>query len=323
MFLNGQKVLVTGAAGLVGASLVARLVREGAKVRATFHNSSPRETVPGAEYVQLDLTRQENCNVAVAGVRYIFHCAAGGSGAGGTAASPMAHVTPNIVMNAWLADAAYNAGVEKVLFFGSTTAYPLTEKPVKEEDLFSGELFEKYYFVGNMKRFSEILCRMYGEKLPRRMSAVVVRPSNVYGPGDKFEPERSNVSAALLRKVVERQKPILVWGTGEDVRDLIYIDDLVDGTLLAMEKLQGYDAVNIGSGKGCSVKQILQTLLELENYTDVKVVFDSSKPTMIPIRLMDVSKAERVLGFRAKTDLREGLRKTIEWFKAVYGVGKK
>jgi GDP-L-fucose synthase len=322
MSLKGQTVLVTGSSGLFGVNLIARLARDGAKVRATVHKRT-RDPVPGVEYFQCDLTKHEDCKAAVKGMRYVFHAAANTSGALDTIVSPIVHVTPNVVMNTWLLDAAYNGGVEKFLFFGSTTAYPYTDKPVKEEDLFNGELYEKYYFVGNMKRFSEILCQMYGEKMPRRMTTIVVRPSNVYGPGDKFEFERCHVTSALLRKVVERMAPLEVWGTGDDVRDLIYVDDLIEGTLLAMEKFNKYDVVNIGSGKGYSVKQILQTLLELEGYTDAKIVFDPSKPTMIPIRLMDVSKAERVLGFRAKTDLKEGLRKTIEWFKRTNPVGKK
>jgi GDP-L-fucose synthase len=323
MSLKDQTVLVTGSAGLFGSSLIARLAKEGARVRATVHSRKPREAVAGVEYVVCDLTRQEDCKAVMKDIRYVFHSAANTSGALDTIVSPMVHVTPNVVMNTWLMDAAYHGGVEKFLFFGSTTAYPYTDKPVKEEDLFAGDLYDKYYFVGNMKRFSEILCQMYGEKLPRRMTTIVVRPSNVYGPGDKFEFERCHVTAALLRKVVERQHPLEVWGTGDDVRDLIYVDDIIDGTLLAMEKIQSYDAVNIGTGKGYSVKQILQTLLELEGYTDAKIVFDPSKPTMIPVRLMDVSKAERLLGFRAKTDLREGLRRTIEWFKKVRPVGPK
>ncbi len=316
MFFRGQNVLVTGAAGLVGSALVTRLARDGANVRATVHSRTPREKIPGVEFFPCDLTRREDCVAAVKNVRYVFHCAAGGAGAGGTAASPMAHVTPNVVMTAWLLDAAHAGGVEKFLFCGSTTAYPLSDQPMKEEELFAGDLFKNYFFVGNAKRFGEILCQMYGEKLPAKMSAIVVRPTNVYGPGDKFEPERSTVAAALLRKVAERRNPIEVWGAGNEVRDLIYVDDVVDGALLALEKLSGFDAVNLGSGVGVTVKQILQTLLEVENFTDAKVVFDASKPTMIPVRLVDVSKAERLLGFRAKTDLREGLKKTLAWFKA-------
>ena len=254
-------------------------------------------------------------------VRQVFHCAANTTGAAVMSSTPMVHVTSNVVMNSWLMEACYEARVEKFIWLSSTTGYPDSDQPVKEEDMFVGEPYEKYFFVGHMKRFTEVLCRMYGEKLPRKMTTIVLRPSNIYGPGDKFEFERSHVTPALIRKVIERHNPLEVWGTGNDVRDLIYVDDCVEAIVLAAEKLNAYTALNVASGTSCSVKQILNTILDLENCRDVKVVFDPSKPTMIPVRLVDVSKAEKVLGFRAKTDLRTGLQKTMAWYKGTLGRG--
>lgn len=314
MFFKDEQVLVTGAAGLIGSNLVRHLVQEGAIVRATVRKNPPIPE-PGVDYVSCDLTRKNDCRAIVHGVRFLFHCGASTSGAMMSATSPMIHVTPNVVMNALLLEAAYEAGVEKFLWLSSTTGYPAADHPVAEEEFFQGEPFEKYFFTGWSKRFSEILCQMYGEKLSPRMTTLVLRPSNVYGPGDKFDFRTSHVTAALIRKVIERHDPIEVWGDGDDVRDLIYVDDFSEAALLAMEKLNCYTVLNIGLGKGYSVKQILQTILELENRTDARVVFNPEKPTMIPIRLVDTSRAEQLLGFRASTDLREGLQKTIEWYR--------
>jgi GDP-L-fucose synthase len=147
------------------------------------------------------------------------------------------------------------------------------------------------------------------------MKVVVVRPSNVYGPYDKFDFERSHVTAALIRKVVERQNPLEVWGTGEDVRDLIYIDDFIDAVMLAMATLDQFDPVNIGYGKGCRVGDVLNTLLEVDGFQDARVVVNPTKPSMIPIRLVDVSKAKTLLGFTAQTNLTMGLGQTLAWYR--------
>jgi len=314
-YYKDKKVLVTGATGLIGSNLVEMLSKAGAKVTACIHNQSPRRLLDSVQYVSRDLTLSDECWYAVEGQQIIFHCAANTSGAVDTIHSPMVHVTPNVVMNTWMLDAAYHAGVEKFVFFSSTTGYPDTDQPVKEDEMFDGPLFEKYFFVGSMKRFTETLCIMYGQKLPRKMATIVVRPSNVYGPGDKFDYDRCHVTSALIRRVVERHTPIEVWGTGNDVRDLIYVDDMVEGAMLAAEKTDQYDVFNIGSGTGVSVRQILATLLRVEDFVGVPE-YHPEKPTMIPIRLMDVAKAERLLGFKAKTSLEDGLRKTIAWYRS-------
>ena len=124
--------------------------------------------------------------------------------------------------------------------------------------------------------------------------------------------------AALIRRVVERHDPIEVWGTGDDIRDWIYIDDFVDALMLAAEKIESYNPINIGLGKGYSIKQALQMILEVDGYTNAKIKFNPSKPSTIPIRLIDTTKAETILGFRARTGLREGIRKTIEWYREAY-----
>ena len=247
-------------------------------------------------------------------------CAANTSGAAVIASTPLVHVTPNIIMNSQMLEAACNAKIKKFVWLSSNAAYPPTgDRPVKEEEMFNGDPYDVYFGVGWMKRYTEILCRLYSEKLKDKMATVVLRPSNIYGPCDDFDFATSHMMAATTRKVVERHSPIEVWGTGDDIRDLIYIDDFVESLILAAEKINTYDPINIGFGEGHSVKEILKILFELENWKNPIVKFNTTKPSMIPVRLIDTTKAERVLGFKARIDIREGIRRTVEWYKSNSG----
>lgn len=316
MRLGQSRALVTGGAGFIGANLIRRLLVEGADVRASVHKKGPVIRDRRIEYMRTDLTKAEDCRRAVKGADYVFMCAASTSGAAAIASTPLVHVTPNVVMNSRMLEASYLAGVKKFVWMSSSVGYPPSGgRPVREEEFFEGNPYDAYFASGWMKRYTEILCHMYSEKLENRMPTVVLRPTNIYGPLDKFDLETSHVTAALIRKVAERQNPLIVWGDGRDVRDVIYIDDFIDAVLLATERVSSYSPINVGYGKGHSVNDILYTLLGIEGYIDVRVVYDSSKPSMIPMRLVDTRKAEAVLGFRAKTALRDGLKKTLDWYK--------
>jgi GDP-L-fucose synthase len=217
-------------------------------------------------------------------------------------------------------EAAYSAGIKKFVWMSSNAAYPPSgDRYVKEEEMFDGDPADIYYGVGWMKRYTEILCRLYSQKIKKPMPAIVVRPSNIYGPYDDFEPATSHVMAATLRKVIERQAPIRVWGTGDDIRDLIYIDDFIDGLVAAAAQLDTYDPVNLGYGQGYSIKEVLQMAIEIDGYQEAKITFDTTKPSMIAKRLIDISKAERVLGFKPKTSLKEGIKKTMDWYRKTHG----
>jgi GDP-L-fucose synthase len=313
--LSGVKALVAGASGLIGSNLIVRLLAEGARVRATLHRKQPVIEDPRIEYLRCDLTRPEDCKRAVEGMAHVYLCAASTSGAAAINATPMIHVTPNVLINSLMLEAAYQAQVQKFLWLGSTVAYPQSDRPMREEQLMEGEPYEKYFYAGWAKRFTEVLCRMYGEKLARKMTTIVLRPTNVYGPNDDFEFATSHVLPALIRKCVERWDPLEVWGDGSEVRDVLYVDDMVEAMVVAMEKLSSYAAINIGLGKGYSVKEILRCILELDGYRDANVRFDPTKPTTIPLRLIDTHKAQALLGFHARTDLQEGLRRTIAWYR--------
>lgn len=235
-----SKVLVAGGAGFVGVNLIKRLSELGAEVTATLHKKPVVIDDGRIKYIRCDLTKREDCRRAVEGADYVFMCAANTSGAAVMEKTPLVHVTPNVVMNTLMLEAAYKAGVQNFLFISSNTVYPATDHPVKEDEMVPGQMFEKYFCVGWMKQFTEILCKMYAEKIKNTMKTVVVRPANIYGPHDDFVWETSHVLPALIRKVVERHDPIEVWGDGNDIKDFIYIDDFVEGVLLAIEKIQTF-----------------------------------------------------------------------------------
>jgi GDP-L-fucose synthase len=312
--LKGKNVLVTGGAGFVGANLVKRLVKEGANVRATLHQKGAVIQDDHIEYVTCDLLNPTDARRVCQGMDYVFLCAAVTSGAAVIEKTPLVHLTPNLIMNAQMLEAAYAAGVQKVLFISSNTVYPVTDHPVKEEDA-NYDFYEKYFIVGWMKRFSEIICEMYATKITHSMDTVVIRPANIYGPLDDFDWETSHVLPALIRKVIERKDPIPVWGDGEDIKDFIYIDDFIEGLLLSMTKIKGFGELNIASGKQYVLRDLLDIIIRLDGYQNARIEYDATKPTMIPKRLIDPSKAESLLGFKASTSIEDGLKETIRWFK--------
>lgn len=314
---EGKSILVAGGTGFIGINLISRLLHLGGRVRATVHKRTPQLHDKRIEYTSCDLLSMEDCKRVVADMDYVFMCAANTSGAAVIAATPLVHVTPNIIMNAQLLEAAYSAKVRKFVFISSNVVYPPSgDRFVSEEEALDNDPHDIYFGVGWMKRYTEILCRMYSQKLKSPMASLVVRPSNVYGPYDDFDPSTSHVMAATIRKVIERQNPLKVWGTGEDIRDLIYIDDFIDALILTAERLETFNPINIGLGKGYSVNKLLEMMLEIEGCDDLFIEYDRSKPSMIPVRLVDVSKAERLIGFKATTGIKVGIKKTIEWYKS-------
>lgn len=318
-FFKNKKVLVTGGAGFVGTNLILKLLEKGAKVRATIHKKPPQIKNSKVEFIKVDLTKHDDCKKVVEGEDWVFMCAANTSGAQVIENTPLAHVTPNVIMNALMLEAAYKAGVKKFLFISSNTVYPLTDYPVKENDV-NYTLYEKYFPVGWMKIFSEKMCEMYSTKIKNPMTTIIVRPGNIYGPFDDFKWESSHVIPALIRKVVERQKPLEVWGDGWDMKDFIYVGDLVEGLILAMEKINKFDKINLGGGKSTTIRQLLKAILKADNFKNPQIAFNSSKPTMIPIRLININKAKEILNFMPKTPLKIGIKKAVDWYKSLSNV---
>ena len=311
-----MKILVTGVSGLIGSNLVEALQKEGHDVRATYRTKL-KNKYSGVELIKGDLLDFNFCRDITKDVDIVFHCAANTSGAHVMSSTPLVHVTPNVVMNSQLMEASYEAKVKKFIFMSSSVVYPYTaEKPNHEDEFTFGDIYEKYFAVGWMKRYTEKLCEMYSKVLSPSMQCIVLRPANIYGANDKFD-NRSHVLPATIMKVVNKQNPIEVWGDGKDIRDFIHIDDFVRACMVVMDKVDSYDIFNIGSGVGKSVNDILFTCMELEGY-DTDVTYNSDKPSMIPIRLLDVSKAKNKLGFETEISLREGLKKTIKWYKENY-----
>ena len=307
-------MLVAGGAGFLGTNLVLRLIEQQVRVRATIHKTAPKVESTQVDWFQCDLLKKKDCKKACDNMDVLIICAAYTAGAMVIEHSPLSLLTPNLIINTLLLEAAYEAGVKKVVFISSNTVYPVSDQPMKEAD-HTGDYFHKYHIVASMKYFSEQICRMYAEKIEKPMDIAVIRPGNMYGPYDNYEWETSHVLPAFIRRVAERHQPISVWGDGRDIKDLIYVDDVIDGILAAIEKTKGFKTFNIASGQGYCLKDILAMLLDIDGYSDAEIEFDPTKPSMIPKRLINIDKARAELDFEPKTSMRVGLANTINWYK--------
>ena len=315
--ISNKNVLITGASGFIGSNLIKKLLKKKQyNIFATIHKKNLRIKNKKINYQKVDLKNINHCLKVTKKIDYVFMCAANSSGAKIIQDNPLAHFSPNIIMNTNMLEASHKNNVKKFIFISSSTVYPLTNYPVSEKDA-KFIFFEKYYIVGWMKRFSEIMCTIYKDKIKNQMRTLVVRPGNLYGVYDKFNKEESKVIPALIRRIIEKQNPMEVWGDGKDLKDFLYIDDFIEALIKVSFSNKDVDIINIASGRTVTVQSILSKILKIEKFKP-KIYFDSSKPTLIPRRSINISKLKRNFRWKQKTSLESGLKKTIQWYKSYY-----
>lgn len=312
--LKGARVTVAGASGFIGANLVPELLLAGAQVKAVIHSRPPQFSNAEVEFVQADLTTAEGCRLAAEDTDIFVMAAANSSGAQVMASKPLTHLTPNIVMNALTLEAAHDAGVSKYCFISSNTVYPPGDKMMTENDA-TGEFFDSYKVVAGMKLYSEQMVQHYSAVSGKSMETLIIRPANLYGPLDKFSPTESKVIPALIRRAIEKEEPFVVWGDGRDIKDFLYISDFVTGLVKGLSLNSRHEVLNLASGKSISLRQIVPKILRFAGYESATVVFDSAKPTMIPVRRISISKTKNLLAWEATVGIDEGIQRTVEWYK--------
>lgn len=312
--LENKKILVTGGGGFVGTNVIKALIKQNAKIYGTIHNKQPRNSFSEVTYIRADLTKKEEALNATKGMDCVVLTAAYVTGAEGMLENPMCLVTDTVILNLTVLEAAYLNGVRKVIYISSGMVYPFLETPLREEDGFIGDPYEKYFTGGWTRRFIEVVCRMYAEKLGA-MDITALRIDNLYGPYDNFERAHSHVIASLIRKAVERMDPFEVWGNGKDYKDFSYIEDLAEGVVLALKKSKGFQVYNLASGVNYTINDILEVILRSTKYEDAQIVYNNTKPSMIPYKVMCIDKARQELGYKPMTSIEDGIRKTIQWYK--------
>jgi len=300
------RAVVTGGAGFLGTRVVERLRARGTK-----------------PYVPLiddwDLTRADDVERLFTETRpeLVIHLAAEVGGIGANRANPGRYWYANLIMGANILEQSRVHGVDKLVVIGTICAYPkFTPVPFKEEDLWNGYPEETNAPYGLAKKTLLVGAQAYRDQYG--LDAIYLLPVNLYGPGDNFDLESSHVIPAQIRKMVEAiergEREVVLWGDGSPTREFLYVDDCAEAILLAAERYDGPDPVNLGTGSEISIRELAETIAELTGY-EGELVWDTSKPNGQPRRRLDTERAERLFGFHASTPLREGLERTIAWYR--------
>jgi GDP-L-fucose synthase len=305
-FWSGKRVVVSGGAGFLGKPTTGLLRELGAEV----------SVVRSAEF---DLRDRDATTRALEGAEMVLHLAAnvGGIGFNRRNPGPLAH--DNLQMSLNVFEAARELGIEKLVAAGSVCAYPkFTPVPFSEDEIWNGYPEESNAPYGLAKKMNFVLSDAYRRQYG--LDSCVPVMANLYGPGDNFDLEDSHVIAAMVHKyalAAERNEPeVVLWGTGEPTREFLYVDDAARALLLCAERLEVSDPVNIGTGMETRIRDLAEMIAALAGY-EGKTVWDSSRPDGQPKRYLDTTRARELIGFEAEMPLEEGLRRTIESFRAV------
>lgn len=299
--------VVTGGAGFLGAAVVEALRKQ----------NVPADRIRVPRSATCDLRRMDACLQAVDQADVVIHLAGRVGGIGYNRERPGELFYDNLLMGVQLVEAARRAGVRKFVAVGTVCAYPkLTPVPFRESDFWNGYPEESNAPYGLAKKMLLVQAEAYRQQYG--LQTIYLVPTNLYGPGDHFEPERSHVIPALIRKVAEAMRRgdphVEVWGTGTATRDFCYVEDAAEAVALASQKYEDAEPVNIGSGRETSIKDLAESICRLMGFTGT-IRWDAAKPDGQPRRLLDTSRAKSAFGFTARTSLEDGLKKTIEWYR--------
>lgn len=303
---ESKKILLTGGAGFLGGFVKNKLIEKGVK----------EENIIIPRSKEYDLRSRSVCDKLTKGVDLVIHLAAKVGGIGYNKKHPGEAFYDNAIMALNLIEASRVAGVKKFVGIGSVCSYPkFAEVPFKEETLWHGYPEETNGPYGLAKKMMLVQSQAYHQQYG--FNAIHLLMINLYGPGDNFNEKSSHVIPAIIKKVAEakkvNQKYIEAWGTGKATREFLYVEDAAEGIILATEKYNKSDPINLGSGMEISIKDLTEKICEFMNF-DGEIRWDSSKPDGQLKRCLDVSKAEKEFGFKAKTNFDDGLKKTIEWY---------
>ena len=320
--MTKRKVLVCGATGFIGRNIVERFAENAAYEVTAVAHQRPHYDCRGVRWVEADLTREADVARVVRGADVIVQAAATTSGSKDIVTRPYIHIADNAVMNSLLFRAAFDAGVGHVVFFSCAVMLQSDEAPQAEEAFdANADMHARYFGPGWTKVYLEKMCEFYARLGPTRYT--VIRHSNVYGPHDKFDLERSHVFGATVTKAMTAADGrLVVWGPGEEGRDLLYVDDLVDFVECAISRQAAkFGLYNCGSGEAVRVKDLVQRILVHAGRALV-MEHDLSQPTIPMTVVLDCAKAQRELGWSPRTSLDEGIERTLAWWKANVGAGR-
>lgn len=307
MSLSKKKIVITGGAGFLGRYVVRELEERGCQSifvpRSRDYNLVDNEAVKRLYHdARPDI---------------VIHLAAIVGGIGANSENPGRFFYDNLMMGVQMMEQGRLLGIEKFVALGTVCAYPkFTPVPFKEENLWNGYPEETNAPYGLAKKMLLVQSQAYRQQYG--FNSIFLLPANLYGPGDNFDPKTSHVIPALVKKVFDAKergtKKIVVWGTGKATREFLYVEDAAEGIVLATERYSKSDPVNLGAGFEISIKELVELICELTE-SDAEIEWDTSKPDGQPKRTLDTSKAKREFGFEARTNLKDGLKRTIEWYQ--------
>lgn len=309
------KVLICGATGFIGRNIAEKLAeKKNFKVYGTYFRTKPDDVLinKNISLFKADLTQKSEVDQIIKGKDIIIQAAAVTSGSRDILAKPFIHVTDNAIMNSLIFRAAFEQKVKHVIFFSCTAMYPNQDHTVKETD-FNYQITDKYFGVGWTKVYLEKMCEFFSKISKTKYTAI--RHSNIYGPFDKYDLEHSHVLGATITKVMTAKDEVVVWGDGSESRDLLYVSDLVDFVEIILSRQKTpFELVNIGSGSAIPVKNLVKKIIKASGKR-VKIEYDTSKPTIKFSLSLNIDKAKKVYNWKPRVTLKEGIKKTINWYK--------
>ena len=309
--LKNKKILITGGAGLLGVSLTKLFISLEAEVVSTYYNRPPPKKYINY-YHKYDFNNYEDCLKATLNMDYAIVLSVQALGVKGMLESPTASILPNLKIHAGLFEACAQNNVKKVVWISSSSVYQECKYPILEDELdLNLPTYELYLGIGWVYRYLEQLAKCY--YLKRGLNIGIIRTSNIYGPYDRFDDYKSHVIPSLIKKAMQKNNPYVVWGNKETVRDFIYSDDVSQAVLNVLEHYCIATPINFSSGKGTTIKELVDIILGICNHS-IEPYFDISKPTAVPYRVLNNNKYIKLFQDTEKINLIEGIKKTVEWF---------